>query len=51
MGATATTLTTHTTTSSSHHSGMGGHDDPGKKSKDMQERYRYREDKLIACYS
>ena len=47
MGATATTHTTHTTTSSSHHSGMGGHDDPGKKSKDMQERYRYREDKLI----
>ena len=47
MGGTATTHTTHTTHTSSSHSGMGGHDDPGKKSKDMQERYRYREDKLI----
>ena len=45
MGGTATTHTTHTTHTSSSHSGMGGHEDPGKKSKDMQERYR--EDKLI----
>lgn len=47
MGGTATTHTTQTTHTSSSHSGMGGHEDPGKKSKDMQERYRYREDKLI----
>ena len=45
-GMGATTHTTHTTTTS-HHGTGGGHEDPGKKSKDMQERYRYREDKLL----
>lgn len=46
----ATTHHTTTTTTSSHGMGGGfggpGGEDPGKKSKDMQDRYKYREEKL-----
>ena len=52
FGFNSNATTTHTTTTTTGGQGMGGGfggpggEDPGKKSKDMQDRYKYREEKL-----